>query len=46
MGRPGPRTADRPHRTAMSRDQAFEILAAETGDHLASDVVEALRDVV
>jgi putative nucleotidyltransferase with HDIG domain len=39
-------TADRPYRAAMSRAQAFEILAAETGDHLASEVVDALRDVV
>jgi putative nucleotidyltransferase with HDIG domain len=35
-------TADRPYRTAMSTEQAFAIMRAEAGEHLASDVVEAL----
>jgi HD-GYP domain-containing protein (c-di-GMP phosphodiesterase class II) len=35
-------TADRPYRQAMSSEQAFAIMRAEAGEHLASDVIEAL----
>jgi HD-GYP domain-containing protein (c-di-GMP phosphodiesterase class II) len=35
-------TADRPYREAMSSEQAFEIMRAEAGEHLAADVIEAL----
>jgi len=39
-------TADRPYRSAMPRERALAIVVEETGDHLAADVVSALRDVV
>ncbi len=39
-------TADRPYRPAMSTAQAFEIMRASAGEHLAADVVEALADTV
>jgi HD-GYP domain-containing protein (c-di-GMP phosphodiesterase class II) len=35
-------TAARPYRAAMSSEQAFAIMRAEAGEHLASDVIEAL----
>ena len=35
-------TADRPYRAAMPPEQALGILRADAGEHLASDVIEAL----
>ncbi len=35
-------TADRPYRAAMSRQQALGIMRAQSGEHLAGDVIEAL----
>ncbi len=35
--------AERPYRSAMPTEQALSILRAESGDHLAADVVEALE---
>jgi HD-GYP domain-containing protein (c-di-GMP phosphodiesterase class II) len=39
-------TADRPYRAAMPIERALAIIREEAGDHLASDVVDALHDVV
>ncbi len=39
-------TADRPYRAAMPVDQAFALMRATAGEHLAADVVDALADTV
>jgi HD-GYP domain-containing protein (c-di-GMP phosphodiesterase class II) len=39
-------TADRPYRVGMALDQALELMATMSGDHLAGDVVAALPSVV
>ena len=39
-------TADRPYRTAMPVEAALAIMRESAGEHLASDVVEALADTV
>lgn len=39
-------TADRPYRAGLPIDRALAILAAESGDHLAADVVTALGPLV
>ncbi len=39
-------TADRPYRTAMSREQALETMAGMAGEHLAADVVATLGATV
>ncbi|HUQ79046.1 MAG TPA: HD domain-containing phosphohydrolase [Patescibacteria group bacterium] len=39
-------TADRPYRAAMDHEQAMAVIQAETGDHLALEVVGALDDLV
>ena len=39
-------TADRPYRSAMSTGEAFELMRASAGEHLAADVIEALTDTV
>jgi HD-GYP domain-containing protein (c-di-GMP phosphodiesterase class II) len=36
-------TADRPYRPAMPTEAALDVLDAEAGEHLAADVVAALR---
>ena len=39
-------TADRPYRAAMSVEAALAIMRESAGEHLASDVIEALADTV
>jgi HD-GYP domain-containing protein (c-di-GMP phosphodiesterase class II) len=39
-------TADRPYRGPMSVDQALAVMRQTAGEHLASDVIEALADTV
>ncbi|HLY12976.1 MAG TPA: HD domain-containing phosphohydrolase, partial [Candidatus Limnocylindrales bacterium] len=39
-------TADRPYRAGMTTEQAFELMATMTGDHLAHEVVAVLPEVV
>ena len=39
-------TADRPYRTAMSVDEALAVMRATAGEHLASDVIDALVETV
>jgi putative nucleotidyltransferase with HDIG domain len=39
-------TADRPYRASMSREQAFEIMRVEAGEHLAADVIDALAQTL
>ena len=39
-------TADRPYRAGMTTEQALELIATMTGDHLAQEVVAVLPDVV
>lgn len=39
-------TANRPYRAAMDREAALAIIRAETGDHLALEVVTALEAIV
>jgi HD-GYP domain-containing protein (c-di-GMP phosphodiesterase class II) len=39
-------TADRPYRTAMPTDEALAVMRASAGEHLASDVIEALADTI
>ena len=39
-------TADRPYRAAMPVEAALAIMRESAGEHLASDVVEALADTL
>jgi HD-GYP domain-containing protein (c-di-GMP phosphodiesterase class II) len=39
-------TADRPYRARMDPEQALAIIRAETGDHLAAEVVTTLEELV
>ena len=39
-------TADRPYRAGMTTEQALELMATMTGDHLAQEVVAILPEVV
>lgn len=39
-------TADRPYRAGMSVEQALELIATMSGDHLAEEVLAVLPDVV
>ncbi|MBA2720803.1 MAG: HD domain-containing protein [Chloroflexi bacterium] len=39
-------TANRPYRAAMDPEQALGIIRAETGDHLAQEVVTSLEELV
>jgi HD-GYP domain-containing protein (c-di-GMP phosphodiesterase class II) len=39
-------TADRPYRAGMSVEQALELIATMSGDHLAEEVLAVLPDIV
>lgn len=38
-------TADRPYREAWAPERALEVMRRSAGEHLASDVIEAILDI-